>query len=122
MFTFANLLFAYPFSFFDKNRGMYSAASHYLKQHKVDYVIATGEPFILFKYAHLLSKKFRVPWIPDFRDGWAVNHVTAQRKGIAIHLLRTWEFIFEKKYISSCKFMVTVDPLLAQKLIKLHHK
>jgi len=122
MFTFLNLFFSYPFSFFDRNVSMYYAAKHYLQHHRVDFIIATGEPFILFKHAHLLSKKFSVPWIADFRDGWIVNHVTAQRKGIAIRLLRSWEFIFEKTYIASCKFMVTVDPLLAEKLSALHHK
>ncbi|MEO5675768.1 MAG: hypothetical protein ABIQ74_14090 [Chitinophagales bacterium] len=120
--TFLNLVFAYPFFLFDRNIMMYQAALSYMKTHQVDFILATAEPFILFKHAHLLSKKFAVPWIADFRDGWKLNHVTAQRKGIPVKLLRGWEFFFEKKYLASCKFITTVDPLLAERLAALHHK
>lgn len=120
--TFLYLVFSYPFFFFDKNKLIFRAADEYLRLHGADFIIATGEPFILFKHAHVLSRKYHIPWIADFRDGWLLNHMTTQRKEIAIKLLRRWEFFFEKKYIASCKFITTVDPLLASKLSALHGK
>lgn len=120
--TFLYLVLSYPFSFFDRNKLIFEAADNYLRQHGADFIIATGEPFILFKHAHVLSKKYHIPWIADFRDGWLLNHMTTKRKGIIIEFLRRWEFFFEKKYISSCQFITTVDPLLAAKLSALHGK
>jgi hypothetical protein len=37
-------------------------------------------------------------------------------------ILQWWEFQFEKKYIKSCAFITTIDPLLAGRLKNLHHK
>ena len=46
-------------------------ADNYLKNNKVDAIIATGDPFILFKYASKLSAKYNIPWIADYRDAWS---------------------------------------------------
>ncbi|MBN2777431.1 MAG: hypothetical protein JXR36_07305 [Bacteroidales bacterium] len=50
--------------------GIYRGAKKYIKKQKVDIIIATGEPFVLFKYAAKLSSKFNVHWIADYRDPW----------------------------------------------------
>ena len=52
---------------------LYKAAKHFLKNNQVDAIIATGDPFILFKYASKLSKAFNIPWIADYRDPWSHN-------------------------------------------------
>jgi hypothetical protein len=116
------LLLSFPFKSFDKNYSIYLAAESYLKENKVDWIIATGEPFILFKYAHLLSSKFRIPWIADYRDGWYLNHNRAQQSGIVFLLQWQWEFLFEKKYLRSSAFITSVDPILTGKLGDLHGK
>ena len=38
---------------FDNRKTIFIAARKYLKKNKVDAIIATGEPFILFKYAYI---------------------------------------------------------------------
>ncbi len=50
--------------------GLYHGAKRYLKRNKVDAIIATGDPFVLFRYASKLSKEFHIPWIADYRDPW----------------------------------------------------
>jgi hypothetical protein len=45
-------------------------ADNYLKDNSVDAIIATGDPFVLFKYASKLSAKYNIPWIADYRDAW----------------------------------------------------
>ncbi len=122
MLTFLSLVFAYPILWFDKNRSIYVEARKILATEKIDCIIATGEPFILFKYAFKLSKEFKIPWIADYRDGWFLNHVNRQDKRVASGILRWWEFWYEKKYIRSCTFITSVDPLLCNKLQKLHRK
>lgn len=49
---------------------LYKAAQDYLKTHKVDAIIATGDPFVLFHYAEKLSQEFDIPWVADYRDLW----------------------------------------------------
>jgi hypothetical protein len=120
--SFLKLVLSYPFSWFDKNYSIYRAADAYLKEHRVDWIIATGEPFILFKYAHLLSRRHGVPWIADYRDGWYLNHNYAQLSGIVFMLQWQWEFLFEKKYLRSSAFITSVDPILTGKLRDLHDK
>lgn len=59
----------------DNRRNMYQAAREYLKDNPCNAVIATGEPFILFHYANMLSKDFKIPWVADYRDGWSNNYL-----------------------------------------------
>jgi glycosyltransferase involved in cell wall biosynthesis len=54
-------------------RTIYSAAKEYLKQHEVDFILASGDPFVLFHYANKLSQEFNVPWMADYRDPWTLN-------------------------------------------------
>ena len=73
------LTFLYQLSEFfspvlDNKINIYKSADGYLQQNNVDLIIATGEPFVLFKYAKQLSRKHNTPWIADYRDGWTTNY------------------------------------------------
>jgi len=57
----------------DNTANIYSEAEKIMEAEKFDIIIATGEPFFVFRYASKLSKKFNVPWIADYRDGWSSN-------------------------------------------------
>ena len=73
-------------------------AKEYLQKNKVDFILVTGEPFILFKYGYSLSKEFNIPLLLDYRDGWTTNHT---QNSSALNLLRLkFESLFEKKYLS----------------------
>ncbi len=52
-------------------RSIYQAADDFLKTEKVDVIIATADPFVLFHYANKLSKKHGIPWVADYRDPWS---------------------------------------------------
>lgn len=54
-------------------RPIYLSAKEYLKKNKVDVILATGDPFVLFHYANKLSQEFNVPWMADYRDPWTLN-------------------------------------------------
>lgn len=70
----------------DNRSNIYHEARKCLINSKYDVIIATGEPFILFRYADLLSKEFGIPWIADYRDGWSQNYATLHASG----KLQTW--------------------------------
>lgn len=94
---------------------IYKAADNYLKQHAVDMIIATGDPFVLFKYAHSLGKKYKIPWIADYRDPWSHN-----LERVKISWLRPLHGWFEKKYVGSATAITTVSELLKFKISQLH--
>ncbi len=90
---------------------LYKAAQEYLKNNKIDAIIATGDPFILFKYASKLSKEFDVPWIADYRDPWSHNEHIVTNK-----FLQTWHSHFEKKYVSTATHISTVSNFVQKKI------
>jgi glycosyltransferase involved in cell wall biosynthesis len=93
---------------------LYFAAKEYLKKNQVDLIIATGDPFILFKYASKLSKAFNTPWIADYRDPWS------QKNSIPKNLLlNKWYSYCEKKIVKTSSIITTVSTFLEVKISSL---
>ena len=90
---------------------LYKAAKHYLKNNQVDAIIATGDPFVLFRYASKLSKAFNIPWIADYRDPWSHNE-EAQMKMVQ----KKWNTYFEKKTVSTASYISTVSKFVHSKI------
>lgn len=68
------------FTFMGDNRaGIYQAASEQLQKHPCHAIIATGEPFVLFRYAKKLGERFNIPWVADYRDGLDTNRACGKR-------------------------------------------
>lgn len=120
--TFIYKILSFHCSFFDQHSLIFKQADTILSKTSVDCIITTGEPFILFKYGYALSRKYSIPWIADYRDGWYCNHVTSLHSGFLHSIIRKNEWYCEKKYVKQAKTIVTVDTYLAQKLQQLHSK
>ena len=95
--------------------GIYFAADEYLKNHKADIIIATGDPFILFKYARELSKKHGIPWVADYRDPWSHNYEGGKQQ--YLKLAYTW---IEKRTVASAAFITTAAEIVEVKLKNLN--
>jgi glycosyltransferase involved in cell wall biosynthesis len=91
-------------------RSIYKVADEYLSQNKVDVIIATGDPFVLFHYANKLSKKHQIPWIADYRDPW--SHYYERKKNISFSVLK-WN---EKRIVKNSSHITTVSEFIAAKL------
>jgi len=117
--TFGEKILSFLSIKFDQHKNIYKEARFYLKNNKVDIIITTGEPFLLFRYGYLLKKEFNIKWVADYRDGWYLNHVTSINKDIFTKLFRKYELIFEKKYSLKADLITTVDPHMASRLSKL---
>lgn len=92
-------------------RTVYLAAKEYLKNNKVDVVIATGEPFVLFHYADKLSENFTIPWIADYRDPWSEGMSGAQNP-----IFKKWLRWHEKRLLKRTTFVTTVVDFVANKI------
>lgn len=93
---------------------IFRAAKRYLEENHVDVIIASGEPFILFKYASLLSKKTGVPWIADYRDPWSQNIKNSRNL-----FLGFWYRYFERKIVEKANAVVTVSAFVKNKISNL---
>ncbi len=94
--------------------GLYKGAKAYLKTHKVDAIIATGEPFVLFNYAAKLSQQQAVPWIADYRDPWTQSASRSPNK-----LMKIWNAFFEKRLLKSCSHLTTVSSFFQYQIASL---
>ena len=98
-YEFAQFLF-----FVGPKSSIYFAANEYLSTNKVDVILATGDPFILFHYASKLSNKYNTPWIADYRDPWSQSK--NNQKNI---ILKKCNEYFEKKTLKNVTLINTVN-------------
>lgn len=89
---------------------IFEAADDFLKQNKVDCIIATGDPFILFKYASKLSDKYSIPWIADYRDPW-IQDLKVKNK-----IYRSYFIYFEKKILKNVSKITTVSKFIQKQI------
>jgi Glycosyltransferase Family 4 len=101
---------------------IYYSAKKYLTKNKVDYIIATGEPFVLFKYADKLSHEFKIPWIADYRDGWTTNYQYKLNYINKLDLLLNKIYFkkIEKKYSSRASLYTTVSESIKNDLLNIN--
>ncbi len=67
--TLYETFFKWTFDSADDKIYLQQRADEFLQKEKVDYILVTGEPFVLFKQAYYLSKKHNIPLYLDYRDG-----------------------------------------------------
>ena len=91
-------------------KSVYLAADKFLKDNKVDCIIATGDPFILFKYASKLSKDYSIPWIADYRDPWIQN------KSMSNNALKPWFASLERKILANVFKVTTVSTFIQKQM------
>lgn len=89
---------------------LYRAAKKYLAHNQVDAIIATGDPFILFKYAAQLGQSHAIPWIADYRDAWV------QDPRIKSLTYKIWCAFFERKFLRSASKVTTVTRLFQKQI------
>jgi glycosyltransferase involved in cell wall biosynthesis len=97
--------------------GLYRGAKNYLKNNKVDAIIATADPYILLKYAADLGKEFNVPAIADYRDPWSQD--TGFHKN---PILKNWYIYFEKKTLKNIQIVTTVSSFFQNQIAQLATK
>jgi hypothetical protein len=63
-------------------RNLYFFAKKYLKKNP-DFkgIVISGNPFVLFRFGYLLNKKFKIPWIADYRDAWSTSEINTIIRG-----------------------------------------
>ncbi len=99
-------LLKWEFTGFDDTYFLYQKSRRYLMQNKVDFILVSGQPFTLFKYAYKLSKEFDVPYILDYRDGWSTDHAV---KSKLLKMISFQEKRLERKYLKGASFFTAAS-------------
>ncbi|MFQ5633098.1 MAG: glycosyltransferase, partial [bacterium] len=94
----------YPFA--------YLRAKSLLRRTKFDAIISTGPPHSTHLIAKRLSRKFRIPWIADFRDTWANGDFQAKSTPLHSYL----DAYLQKKVLRTASHITAVSEGLAQTL------
>lgn len=103
----------------DNLSGIYRQALEVCKNTKIDFLVATGEPFVLFRHAALISNELGVPWVADYRDGWSTHHLRANPQSLMRKLVLNYERRVEVKTLRSAAFFTTVSRYLAGEIAEL---
>lgn len=91
------------------------AAREFLRGQRVDAIVATGNPYVLFRYASDLSREFRIPWVADFRDPWSQD-----RRRHLYRLSNTWTRALERQHVASAAAITTVADSVRDLLGQIH--
>jgi len=97
---------------------LYFFSNELLKKSHFDAIIATGNPFELFKLAKILSKKHNIPYILDYRDDWSTSQLNFN-KNITDYFKIFYFRILEKSWSSNCLFFTSVTPFYTSKINKI---
>lgn len=99
---------------------LYFFARNYLKDHpEIKLVIASGTPFIQFRFCSLLKKEFPgIKWIADYRDEWnSQPEMYHQNRPLLKRFLSQIEKTFERKWIRSAALVTTVSDEIRNQII-----
>lgn len=114
-YRFLDIFFAYP----DKQKTWIKPALRralsLLEEEKFDIILSSSSPVATHIVAHKLKKRFKIPWVADFRDLWSQN---------AYYPYPFWRRVLETRLEVStlrlCDGLITVSGPCAEKLRNLH--
>jgi len=97
---------------------IYFFSKKYLNENKdIEWILASGRPYQLFKFANKLSKQFNIKWIADYRDEWNTLYLLNDFKlNIKEKLSFFYETILEKKWTKNAFTISTVTDHWANNL------
>ncbi|XOV68982.1 MAG: hypothetical protein ACFHU9_07305 [Fluviicola sp.] len=96
-------------------RNFYPYCSDLLQEGSIDLVVVSGRPFQQFYFGHLLKKRFKIPWVADYRDEWN-SHYRIAPSGMLRKWIASLERKSELKWLSNADGFITVSEIGKQRL------
>lgn len=96
---------------------IYAYAEKLIAQHTISAVLITGNPFVQFRFGYLLSKKYHLPWVADYRDDWTTSEIIYP-KGIVARFLHLLQQRFEQKWVGSASVITSVSDVYTDRIAK----
>ena len=85
---------ACPFSnIYDQANGLIQ------EKQDISAIIVSGNPFIQFRFGYHLNKRYKIPWVADYRDAWTTSTINNIGDTKINSLINKYHRFFEKKWI-----------------------
>ena len=83
-------------------------------------IVTSAKPFILFKFGHDLQKRFKIPWIADYRDDWNTSQWYSLKGNQDLYttnkILKTIESNREIKWLSRATCFTTISDFYTKRI------
>lgn len=93
------------------------SGSELLQNENIDAMVSSSSPVTSHLIAKELKAKHKIPWIADLRDLWSQNHNYDYGR-----LRHFFDTRLELKTLASADALVTVSPIWAEELKRLHRR
>ena len=93
----------------------YEYAENLIQKKTFTTIIITGNPFIQFRFGYLLSNKFHIPWIADYRDDWTTSEII-QPKGKFESFIHRLQQNSEQKWVGTASMITSVSPVYTDRI------
>lgn len=104
----------------DNTSGFFLVADKYINENRADLIIATGEPFILFRYANILSRQHNIKWVADYRDSWTTEFFYHKYLGLLKKLFIKYYFRqVEKRIVANARFITVPSQTIKDDILKI---
>jgi glycosyltransferase involved in cell wall biosynthesis len=95
------------------------ACTRALRDHRPDAVLTTGPPHLVHLIGLYLKRRYRLPWVADFRDPWITKDEgtpTCGHLGRGRSIRRRWLTRLERAVIEHADVIASTGPLATRKL------
>jgi glycosyltransferase involved in cell wall biosynthesis len=86
-----------------------------LEKNRVEAIVSTSPPIVTHLIASKLKRKYKIPWIADFRDPWTQKYIDSK-----MEVIKFFERRLEKRTISSADILVSVSTPYVDKIGSFH--
>lgn len=95
----------------------YDYAEGLIQKHTFTKIIITGNPFVQFRFGYLLTNKYHIPWIADYRDDWTTSEII-QPKGKIETFIHRLQQKSEQKWVGTAFMITSVSPVYTDRISK----
>lgn len=106
-------IFRFPGVYWWSSKSIIKKGVKIIESQDIDIIIATFPFSVSISAAYNISKKTKVPWIADMRDGWSSYYFGEYKRGTFLYKILKK---VEKFYLSSALSVVTINKTLADSL------
>ncbi|WP_213818719.1 glycosyltransferase [Garciella nitratireducens] len=92
------------------------AIEKFIFSHDVKYIYFSGGPFFYFLLGNYFKKKYKIPFVLDFRDPW--YDTDFRSKGIKQYLIQYKKRILEKIAVKNADYIINVTDQLTEEYRK----
>ena len=115
LFTFINVVGENFSSVFIPFSNFYDYACELIKEKNIEILVISANPFIQFRFGYLLSKKYGISWIADYRDDWTTSEIVLP-KTIFEKIVFLFQQRSEKKWVQTASLITSVSEVYTKRI------